>query len=204
MIRLRGCAGWSASLLFAYGESRFCHDVAHLVFINTIGPRCIKTTYSDVLMPDFIKALRWCTSIVNCKTTLLYVLTISTMKTLQYVQRTNSTKNKVHSKYRCLKITSVDGKMISLYIFRYGCVLSQASTFLSWSLTWELCHKLATCTDKRFETECAWTVYFRKRPDAKMGRRIGAAHIPNSRTFSINWASGVAHKMDEANKARVC
>ena len=29
LIRLRGCAGWSAPLLFAYGKSRFCHDVAH-------------------------------------------------------------------------------------------------------------------------------------------------------------------------------
>ena len=28
LIRLRGCAGWSASLLFAYGISRFCHDAA--------------------------------------------------------------------------------------------------------------------------------------------------------------------------------
>ena len=30
LIRLHGCAGRSASLLFAYGKSRFCHDVAHL------------------------------------------------------------------------------------------------------------------------------------------------------------------------------
>ena len=32
LIRLRGCAGWSAPLLFAYGINRFSHDVAHLVF----------------------------------------------------------------------------------------------------------------------------------------------------------------------------
>ena len=31
LIRLPGCAGWSAPLLFAYGKSRFSHDVAHLV-----------------------------------------------------------------------------------------------------------------------------------------------------------------------------
>ena len=30
LIRLRGCAGWSASLLFAYGINRFSHDVAQL------------------------------------------------------------------------------------------------------------------------------------------------------------------------------
>ena len=32
LIRLRGCAGWSASLLFAYGINRFSHDKAHMCF----------------------------------------------------------------------------------------------------------------------------------------------------------------------------
>ena len=31
LIRLRGCAGWSAPLLFAYGKNRFSHDVAHIM-----------------------------------------------------------------------------------------------------------------------------------------------------------------------------
>ena len=30
LIRLRGCAGWSAPLLFAYGINTFSHDVAHM------------------------------------------------------------------------------------------------------------------------------------------------------------------------------
>ena len=30
LIRLRGCAGWSAPLLFAYAINRFPHDVAHI------------------------------------------------------------------------------------------------------------------------------------------------------------------------------
>ena len=30
LIRLRGCTGWSAPLLFAYGINRFSHDMAHL------------------------------------------------------------------------------------------------------------------------------------------------------------------------------
>ena len=30
LIRLRLCAGWSAPLLFAYGKSRFCHDMTHI------------------------------------------------------------------------------------------------------------------------------------------------------------------------------
>ena len=30
LIRLRGCAGWSAPLLFAYGINRFSHDVAQM------------------------------------------------------------------------------------------------------------------------------------------------------------------------------
>ena len=29
LIRLRGCAGWSAPLLFAHGINRFSHDVSH-------------------------------------------------------------------------------------------------------------------------------------------------------------------------------
>ena len=37
LIRLRGCAGWSAPLLFAYGINRFSHDVAH---ITTRPPHC--------------------------------------------------------------------------------------------------------------------------------------------------------------------
>ena len=30
LIRLRGCAGWSASLLFTYDKNRLSHDVAHI------------------------------------------------------------------------------------------------------------------------------------------------------------------------------
>ena len=30
LIRLRGCAGWSAPFLFAYCINRFSHDVAHI------------------------------------------------------------------------------------------------------------------------------------------------------------------------------
>ena len=30
LIRLRGCAGWSASLLFAYGINMFSHDMSEL------------------------------------------------------------------------------------------------------------------------------------------------------------------------------
>ena len=31
LIRLCGCAGWTASLLFAYDKSRFCHYVSHIL-----------------------------------------------------------------------------------------------------------------------------------------------------------------------------
>ena len=30
LIRLHGCAGWSAPLLFTYGKNRFSHDTAHI------------------------------------------------------------------------------------------------------------------------------------------------------------------------------
>ena len=36
LIRLRGCAGWSAPLLFAYDKSRFCHDVAHWSYLFAV------------------------------------------------------------------------------------------------------------------------------------------------------------------------
>ena len=32
--RLRGCAGWSVPLLFAYGKSRFCHDLAQIIVLK--------------------------------------------------------------------------------------------------------------------------------------------------------------------------
>ena len=35
LIRLRGCAGWSAPLLFAYGINRFAHDAAQIKAPNT-------------------------------------------------------------------------------------------------------------------------------------------------------------------------
>ena len=50
LIRLRGIAGWSAPLLFAYVINRFSHDVAHirpncdLTFINSL-----ETKLSDTL-----------------------------------------------------------------------------------------------------------------------------------------------------------
>ena len=36
LIRLRGCAGWTAPLLFAYGKNRFSHDVAHMDRVKRI------------------------------------------------------------------------------------------------------------------------------------------------------------------------
>ena len=37
LIRLRGCAGWSAPLLFAYGWNRFSHDVVELFLQTTVN-----------------------------------------------------------------------------------------------------------------------------------------------------------------------
>ena len=47
LIRLRGCAGWSAPLLFTYGKNRFPNDVTHLWFtIQLFKPNwfSLKTT----------------------------------------------------------------------------------------------------------------------------------------------------------------
>ena len=38
LIRLRGWAGWSAPLLFAYGKNRFSHDVAQIIVVDR-GPQ---------------------------------------------------------------------------------------------------------------------------------------------------------------------
>ena len=40
-IRLRGCAGISASLLVAYGINRFSHDVAHITRLSDGPQLCI-------------------------------------------------------------------------------------------------------------------------------------------------------------------
>ena len=43
LIRLRGCAGWSVSLLFAYGKNRFSHDIAQLLCLN--GVHSVQNAY---------------------------------------------------------------------------------------------------------------------------------------------------------------
>ena len=40
LIRLCGCTGCSAALLFAYGKSRFSHDVAHMFFFHSVYVMC--------------------------------------------------------------------------------------------------------------------------------------------------------------------
>ena len=40
LIRLHKCAGWSAPLLFAYGKSRFCHDVARIMMYKVTYSQC--------------------------------------------------------------------------------------------------------------------------------------------------------------------
>ena len=42
LIRMRGCTGWSTHLLFAYGKSRFSHDVAHFWGYSLINRGNIK------------------------------------------------------------------------------------------------------------------------------------------------------------------
>ena len=43
LIRLRGCAGWSAPLLFAYGINRFCHDGPQMLLANFFGHKTAVT-----------------------------------------------------------------------------------------------------------------------------------------------------------------
>ena len=55
LIRLRGCAGCSAPLLFAYGIYRFLHDVAQLTIAANTQPQqnrvCIFISYVIFLRP---------------------------------------------------------------------------------------------------------------------------------------------------------
>ena len=44
LIRLCGCAGWSAPLLFAYGKNGVSHDVAHLIYCH-IYIICLSTSF---------------------------------------------------------------------------------------------------------------------------------------------------------------
>ena len=41
LIRLHGCAGWSAPLLFAYGKNKFSHDGAQIRVYNVCQTECI-------------------------------------------------------------------------------------------------------------------------------------------------------------------
>ena len=38
LIRMRGCAGWSAPLLFKNPEDRFSHDEAHMILFRIVSP----------------------------------------------------------------------------------------------------------------------------------------------------------------------
>ena len=58
LIRLRGCAGWSAPLLFAFCKNRFSHDVAHVssythayaLFLLLSSPLCAENQHGWLLI----------------------------------------------------------------------------------------------------------------------------------------------------------
>ena len=54
LIRLHGCAGWSASLLFTYGISKFCHGWAH----SSSKPRWKRINFAIKLKFLFVRAHR--------------------------------------------------------------------------------------------------------------------------------------------------
>ena len=62
LIRLRGCAGWSAPLLFAYVIRKFSHDVAQLVILNNDCAYCLQPTslYSELATACRLTDKRWC------------------------------------------------------------------------------------------------------------------------------------------------
>ena len=66
LTRLRGCAGWSVPLLFAYGINRFSHDVAQIAVFLSI----FKTISAAVCLVtgDFVDetAFLWNKCIMNC------------------------------------------------------------------------------------------------------------------------------------------
>ena len=57
LIRLRGCAGWSAPLLFDYGINRFSQDAAQVFFINyNVSPILLKFPEKKIVsLPAFQK-----------------------------------------------------------------------------------------------------------------------------------------------------
>ena len=65
LIRLRGCAGWSAHLLFAYCINRFSHDAAH-IFLSWIQDIIFSVfTYFSIIS---------CTAIVQYSVTSVFPL----------------------------------------------------------------------------------------------------------------------------------
>ena len=85
LIRLRVCAGWSASLLFAYGINRFSHEVAHM-YLQQLG--CIMWSllirynqnhhFVNAVIQLVNTALSNMTSVVSC----FWDLTKFTLETL--------------------------------------------------------------------------------------------------------------------------
>ena len=57
LIRLRGCTGWSAPLLFAYRKNRFSDHDAHLLLIgrNCENPKSCHTSFSSGRMSGVFK-----------------------------------------------------------------------------------------------------------------------------------------------------
>ena len=53
LIRLRGRAGWSASLLFAYGKNRFSHDGAHIAS-DTFSNETVKSKWCPLVKIRFL------------------------------------------------------------------------------------------------------------------------------------------------------
>ena len=95
LIRLRGCAGWSAPLLVAYGISRFSHDEAQINeyhdpvnWTHTSGKGKRSRSESAlfaILTESFGHILRYQNHCPNFRIFTSMILAIPSFKTLQYL-----------------------------------------------------------------------------------------------------------------------
>ena len=170
LIRLPGCAGWNAPLLFANGKSRFSHNESHYTvtichnnfIISILIGRCLKVSLISALLP-LTGQYCSCDTAVNSAAT--------------------------YSEDADWSIWSCENRH-----FHFGhcglCQLSPAIWSLSWSLIWTLRATLAPWTKLRWhhvgdegDGEWLWSLWSLKSGWSPPQHKL--AHSPSQEQVSV-------------------
>ena len=74
LIRLRGCPGWSASLLFAYGINTCSHDVDRIYLVNMFLSHYFKDLRFTAFLFVYLQSLVSWFKVANIVVSLVYVV----------------------------------------------------------------------------------------------------------------------------------